>query len=482
MRYIRDMKYFRKNFRAGLLVSALILVSCPGPANQDTTTNQQEEENDLPDIVDELSYNYTLLRYYYLYAQDEMGPYPDYIGRGEDIPFGDVLDMYAGLSDRWTNYWPPANSAGILDQLATSGNEQKLVGMHLIVEPTAEADQSDLLFIYRIWIGSPAEASDLKEGDCIIVINDVDLTTNPPLKGNDLLARYQEAAAGDTVSFTILREGDRILVPSITKQVMRPPTVFLDYIEEIPVIQITGFSEDSGYNAGAADKNSNTGAELRAALTRVKSGAYPVGIIDIRGNPGGSVNQCFAGIEELVAGGIYIQYENHYYDGEKGVVDKISQVAAPGGMGESTQWIFLADGYSASAAEILLYAVKNCRPETHIIGETTYGKGVGQYYISPTRAKGLAGITALKFFDKDGNTFHETGIVPDQPEESADVLEAAVTYALSILPDRGRSLLGSAATINRAAIRTLDKQLKTRQVPSDGIRGGAWEVRGNAGL
>jgi C-terminal processing protease CtpA/Prc len=327
-------------------------------------------------------------------------------------------------------------------------------------------------------MGSPAEAAGLIKEDRIIKINGVDLTALPALKGSALLTKYQEAAAGDTVSLTILRSGAAKKVGPVTKEVMRPPTVFLEYAEGIPVIQITEFSTLSGYDEAALDKTSNTIKELRAALTEVKKkGTPPVGIIDIRGNPGGELNQCYDAIDELVASGIYIQIEQHDVNEElqTPVIIKTPQQAKPGGLGEDIPWIFLADSGSASAAEIMLFAVKNCRPETYIIGETSYGKGVGQFYNLTPIAGGLFGITALKVFDKDWVSYHGIGIVPDEPTDSADALEKAVEYALSKHP-QARSALDAAAPIDRAALRALNDQLTVRQIPPGGIRGGAWQL------
>ncbi|MDR0879033.1 MAG: PDZ domain-containing protein [Treponema sp.] len=475
------MNSIKNSLLWGLLAFTLALVSCPNPANQQWSVPEGDEieviykpgGNTVPPLVNELSYNYALLRYFYFYADEDLNPYSSYTGGGSGTPYGDVLAMYDGMQDPFTRYWTPYAASAILSQLITSGDEQKLIGMHLQVKET-EAGQPDELYVLRVWLGSPAEAAGLLKDDRIIEINNVDLTADPALKGNALLEKYQEAANSDTVSLKIHRSDTDISVGPITKQVMRLPTVFLDYIDDIPVIQITEFSEDSGYDETAANKKSNTIKELKAALTQVKNGNYPVGIIDLRGNPGGSVNQCYAGIEELVAEGIYIRSEEHSIEekSQTPLIIKTGKRAKPGGLGETIRWVFLADTNSASAAEILLCAVKNCRPETLIFGTKTYGKGIGQYYIQTYFAGGLAGITAMQFFDKDWNTYDGTGIYPDVTVDSDGALDKAIA---SIKQSQGRSIHGAAPPIDRAAIHALNTQLTARQVPSDGIRGGAWK-------
>ncbi|GHV88783.1 hypothetical protein AGMMS50267_11430 [Spirochaetia bacterium] len=469
------MKNIQNTVIFGLLVSVLMLASCPVPTD---TEEDPSALGDVPPLVDELSYNYALLRYHYLYANNELRPYSGYQGRGKNIPYGDVLAMYADVSDRWTRYWPPTDAVLVNAQLESSGDEQQLVGMSLVVYSANNAENPDELCVSRVWIGSPAEKSGLIEaGDRIIEINGVDLTALP-LKGNDLILQYQAAAQSSTIALTLYRNnpsggGTTITVPPITKQTMLPPTVYLDYIDAIPVIQITGFSGKSGYDEYAVNKKSSTINELRATLARVNERSPPVGIIDLRGNPGGEVGQCFGVIDELVAQGIYIQFEDHYWDGEAAVVDWYYAKASPGGLGEGIHWIFLADANSASAAEILLFAVKNHRPETYIVGEKTYGKGVGQYYMD-TPSEGLASITALKFYDEYLQTWHGKGIKPDKAVPSAAALGEAFFYALSLSQPDSRSVLG--AQVDSAAIRALNSLLMERQVPSNGIRGGAWKL------
>jgi C-terminal peptidase prc len=491
----------------GLLAAILILAGCIVPTDPpvdpqengtnptadpqkdgtDPATDPQKDEieivsrpskNALPPLVDELSYNYALLHFFYSYADDELQPYSSYAGSGDTAPYGDVLAMYADMSDRWTRYWEPSEAGTIVNQLTSSGEERKLIGMTLRVKKLEEEDRPDELYVDRVWVGSPAETAGLLKGDRLVVVNNVDLTVPPHLKGDALLTKYQEAVKGDTVSLTLLRNGNTVEVPPVTKKAMRPPTVYLEYIEDIPLIQITEFSTDSGYDASVPDKQSNTVKELQAALARLKDEHHSAGIIDLRGNPGGSVDQCYAVIEELVAQGIYIRTEAHDIDAktQTAIVVRTGKQAKPGGLGEDMRWVFLVDANTASAAEIALYAIQNCRPETYVIGETTYGKGVGQYYRRTQQfANGLSGITGIRFFDQDWNTFHGTGIIPDEATKGADALEKAV-LRLKSAQSQNRSLPGSPALSDRSAIRALNDQLGERRLPSNSIRGGAWQL------
>ena len=75
----------------------------------------------------------------------------------------------------------------------------------------------------------------------------------------------------------------------------------------------------------------------------------------------------------------------------------------------------------------MIAAVTNAR-NAPVVGTRSYGKGIGQFYI-PTIAGGYAGITNVKFLDKDKNTYHAYGIEPDVTKPN---LREAVNAAFEI--------------------------------------------------
>ena len=246
---------------------------------------------------------------------------------------------------------------------------------------------------------------------------------------------------------------------------INPPTVFLEFFEDIPIIQITMFSGETAVPGG-------TLTEFRNVLRKIEGA--PIGIIDLRGNPGGSVFHCLGAADELVSDGELTRRIEHGLRDEIPVIDTLFRIATRGGLGINTQWIFLADKMSASCSELMLSAVRQNR-DVLLIGETTFGKAVGQYYIS-TIADGLAGITALQFFDKNWGTYQDKGIAPDIDINPKEALDYALNYILSQQDD---GTLKRNAPISQREMRALNQQMNSRQLPaSDTLRGGAWEWRG----
>jgi hypothetical protein len=136
-----------KRIFPGLLSIALILGNCSVPT--DTPDEPLEDEVEIipnpqthtvPPIVDELSYNYALLGYYYSFADTDLKPYAEYVGSGNSENYDDVLAMYADMSDPWTRYWTPDAAEAVWNQITSSGEERKLAGVTVQVEEVEGAD------------------------------------------------------------------------------------------------------------------------------------------------------------------------------------------------------------------------------------------------------------------------------------------------------------------------------------------------------
>ena len=64
-----------------------------------------------------------------------------------------------------------------------------------------------------------------------------------------------------------------------------------------------------------------------------------------------------------------------------------------------------------------------------IVGTNSFGKGIGQYYIQ-TPENGFGVITAIQILDKNGESFHSYGFVPDfDIPDSVSALVKAVELA-----------------------------------------------------
>jgi carboxyl-terminal processing protease len=160
-------------------------------------------------------------------------------------------------------------------------------------------------------------------------------------------------------------------------------------------IQLTEFS---------ADADTELRAKLKEALAAHASGI----ILDLRGNPGGYLNQAQSVASEFISAG----------KGKNVLIEKTrtSQQALPvlpGGLATSMPLVILVDNNTASAAEITAGAIKQLRPEVRLIGETTFGTGtiLSTFLLSDGSALVLG--TDEWLLPNGDSTYHH-GIVPDQ--------------------------------------------------------------------
>lgn len=88
--------------------------------------------------------------------------------------------------------------------------------------------------------------------------------------------------------------------------------------------------------------------------------------------------------------------------------------------------IILQNKNSASASECFIGALKNNLENVTLIGEPTFGKGIGQYTM-PLRRGFAVKATTMLWFTPDGQNVHEKGIAPDISYTEENIID----YALS---------------------------------------------------
>jgi C-terminal processing protease CtpA/Prc len=95
-------------------------------------------------------------------------------------------------------------------------------------------------------------------------------------------------------------------------------------------------------------------------------------------------------------------------------IDTVVTTATKDGIGRNRYYVLMSSDSSASCAEDVLSAV-SVNKKTPIVGVTSYGKGIGQGVFTGKEygIRGLALITAMQGFDKNGESYHDVGIVPD---------------------------------------------------------------------
>jgi carboxyl-terminal processing protease len=256
---------------------------------------------------------------------------------------------------------------------------------------------SQPLRIDAIIPGSPADKSGkLRPGDEIVGVDGKSIQGMSEAQSHVLIA----GKAGTKVTLTIIRPSvstTKTFDVTLTREAFVAKTA-VSYIipgTKIAHIQLTQFSQDA---------DTQLRAQLKAALDEHVSGI----ILDLRGNPGGYLDQAQAVASEFISAG----------KGKNVLIEKTRSSeqplpVLPGGMATNVPLVILVDNNTASAAEITAGAIRQLRPDVHLIGQTTFGTGtiLSTFLLSDGSALVLG--TDEWLLPNGESTYHH-GIVPDQ--------------------------------------------------------------------
>jgi carboxyl-terminal processing protease len=230
--------------------------------------------------------------------------------------------------------------------------------------------------------GTPADRAGLRSGDVIAKING-EPTLELDVNG---AVRKLKGPKGTSVTITIERPGD--------------PAPFDVTIErdDIPVesIRVAHMLDDGVGLIRIANFTSTTAAELDAAITDLVAQGMGKLLLDLRGNPGGLLDQAVQVSERFIPAGEMIVYTRGRINGSKA-----DYVAKRGVERWSRPLVLLVDGSSASASEIVSGAVQD-HDRGMIVGETTFGKGLVQRVIPLRQSGGALAVTTAKYYTPKG--------------------------------------------------------------------------------
>ena len=263
--------------------------------------------------------------------------------------------------------------------------------------------------ILSIMKGSPAEESGLLKGDHITHVDGLPMSD---LQTQQLIERLR-GPVESTVVITVVREAvERPLRFNLKRAHIVPETVTLNVDDGLVIIKISSF-------------NQNTAASVAEALESLHAaGADAIdGVaLDLRGNPGGLLNQAVRVADLFLGeGGIVSTRGRH--------PDSVHHYTAGGrDLARGLSMVVLIDGKSASAAEIVVAALQD-RGRAAVAGTTSYGKGTVQTVIRLPN-EGEITLTWSRIFAPSGYTLHGLGVRPVICTSGAKGEVAATSAAL----------------------------------------------------
>jgi carboxyl-terminal processing protease len=291
--------------------------------------------------------------------------------------------------------------------------------------------------------GSPAEKAGIKAGDYITHVN------GKLIYGTDIddAVEQMRGPAGSTVRLSIVRQGrDAPFDVSVTRGVidLQPVTSELKN-GNIGYVSVNEFSKDVGKDVNGA---------IRAL--KVKAGGRLAGIVlDLRSNPGGSLDEAVALSDLFLTQGQIVSQRGRnrqdtiYYDADSGF---------PGDAAAGTPIVVLIDEGTASASEIVAGALQD-QHRALIMGERSFGKGSVQSLLPLGKDSALK-LTTARYYTPSGRSVQEGGIVPDirvpQLSDPDEALKEKYAYRES---DLKRHL------VNEAALKDDDLESDSKKDP-----------------
>ncbi|OYW47186.1 MAG: peptidase S41 [Sphingomonadales bacterium 32-68-7] len=263
--------------------------------------------------------------------------------------------------------------------------------------------------------GSPADKAGIKAGD---FITHIDGQLIYGLEIDDAV-RQMRGPAGSAIKLSIFRPGrDAPFDVTVTRGLIElEPVTWELKPGGIGVISVNEFSRDVGTDVNAGI----------AALRREAGGRLSGLVLDLRKNPGGSLDEAVALSDLFLSRGQIVSQRGRnradtiYYEAER---------VYPGDAAAGVPMIVLIDAGSASASEIVAGALQD-QNRALIMGERSFGKGSVQTLLPLTRDSALK-LTTARYYTPAGRSVQEGGIEPDirVPQLSDPDAATRAQYAL----------------------------------------------------
>lgn len=266
----------------------------------------------------------------------------------DDINIGDMMQkntkrMLNGL-DRFTTFY---DEQGILNQKMRQEGHFGGLGIHVRYKDS-------LILVTDIFKDSPA-AEKLKIGDEIWAIDGKKVADLSAKVASNLL----KGAAGSEVVLAVKRNG-KTLNLKVKRADIKLDAVTGTYLDgDIGYIRFVKF-------------NKLAARQVKKALLELKKRGAKKLIIDVRGNPGGLLNEVIKIVNFFIPKGKVVVTT-------KGRFDKYNRtyMTRNPSIDEEIPIAILVNNHSASASEILSGSLQDY-DRAVIIGDTTYGKGLVQ--------------------------------------------------------------------------------------------------------
>lgn len=247
-------------------------------------------------------------------------------------------------------------------------------------------DRNGKIFVSEVFTGFPAQKADIRPGDQLLKINDIDLAG----KNNDQVGLLLKGAKGAAIKLLIKRQNaEQSFEKSLVRDEIKQPNVsYYGMVEgNMGYIKLDKFLE-------------NSAEEVTNALIAVKK-SNPNGIIlDLRSNGGGILQEAVKIVNLFVQKDVLVVSQKGKIKEKNFTYNTASQPVEP-----NLPLVVLVNNHSASASEIVAGSLQDL-DRAIIIGQRSYGKGLVQQTF-PLPYNSLVKITIAKYYVPSGRCIQE---------------------------------------------------------------------------
>ncbi len=321
-----------------------------------------------------------------------------------------LREAFKTFDDVYTRFMDPKEFNALNNQ--TQG---ELSGVGIRLEMPKD---TQVLTIVEPLPNSPASAVGVKSGDQIIAVD------GKPTKGLSI----EDASAlirgeiGTKVVLRLRRKGEGDFNQPITRAKIELQTVSY------------GLRDEGGQRIGyirLSDFSSHADEQMAAAIKKLNQEKVDAFVLDLRGNPGGLLDQSLLISQMWLDNGDIVKTTDRTNvveivdrSGMIKTVDKLGQVKMVNRRGFYQEVVpnrpvlsklplaVLVDGNSASSAEILTGALQDNQRAT-IIGTQTFGKALVQSVHPLMNDQAGLAVTIAHYYTPKGSDISKKGIAPD---------------------------------------------------------------------
>lgn len=314
----------------------------------------------------------------------------------EDLYEGSLKGMFSNLGDPYTQYYSKDEFSKLMETL-----DGRYKGIGVLVQASKEG----FIKVVQVFDGSPASEAGLKEGDYIIKVEGKEYSADQMEEAVAIMKGEEDT----NVKITVRRmKEDGKNFEDIDMDVARRD-VKVDTIDE----SLLGIRDKKIGYIHIKSFDDVTGEDFEDSYKKLKEAGMEGLVLDLRNNPGGSLDVCLDIADKFLDKGVIVTTEDK--NGE--VITEESDEEK-----DDIPMTVLVNENSASASEILSGALKD-RDRAKIIGKKTFGKGIVQK-LFPLEDGSGAKITISEYHTPSGAKINKVGVEPDiEVENSEEGLE-----------------------------------------------------------